>query len=52
MDAKCCLFCNHSMSGDAPDGTEVLVCFECYGHEGKEMIVGEDENCDNYDGML
>lgn len=49
MDTKCCLFCNHSMSGDAPDGTEVLVCFECEDYEGKEMIVGEDECCANFD---
>lgn len=49
MGDKCCLFCHRSMSGDAPDGTEVLVCFECEGYEGKEMIVGEDEYCGNYD---
>ena len=45
---KYCLFCCHSMSADAVDGTEVLVCFECNGFEGKEVIVGEDECCDNY----
>lgn len=41
-----CLFCVNSMSADAPDGTEVLVCFNCKGHEGKEMYV--DAACDNY----
>lgn len=45
---KYCLFCNHSMSADAPDGSQVLVCFECKGFEGKEIIVGEDECCENY----
>lgn len=43
-----CLYCNNSMSADAPDGSQVLVCFDCDGHEGKEMIVGEDEWCANY----
>ena len=43
-----CLFCNHSMSADAPDGSQVLVCFECEGYEGKEVIVGDDECCKNY----
>lgn len=46
----CCLSCRHSMSGDAPDGTQVLVCFDCKGYEGKEMIVGEEECCENYKG--
>lgn len=45
---KICLFCSCSMSSDAPDGSQVLVCFECAGHEGEEMIVGEDECCANY----
>ena len=45
-----CLYCNSSMSGDAPDGSQVLVCFDCAGHEGKEMIVGDDEYCTNYNG--
>lgn len=45
---KCCLFCSNSLSGDAPDGSQVLVCFECEGCEGKEMIVYEDECCNNY----
>lgn len=46
-----CLFCNSSMSSDAPDGSQVLVCFDCAGHEGKEMIVGDDEWCPNYNGI-
>lgn len=46
-----CLFCNSSMSSDAPDGSQVLVCFDCAGHEGKEMIVGDDEYCPNYNGI-
>lgn len=41
-----CLFCKHSMSGDAPDGSQVLVCFCCAGYEGKE--VQADEVCENY----
>ena len=45
-----CLYCNNSMSSDAPDGSQVLVCFECAGYEGKEMIVGDDEYCTNYNG--
>lgn len=48
MDNKYCLFCSHSMSADAIDGSEVLVCFNCKGYEGKEMIVADDEYCDNY----
>ena len=47
---RICLYCNSSMSGDAPDGSQVLVCFNCAGHEGKEMIVGDDECCPNYNG--
>jgi len=50
MKYKYCLFCVNSMSADAPDGTQVLVCFDCEGFEGKEMIVGEDECCNNYKG--
>ena len=45
---KYCLFCSHSMSADAMDGSQVLVCFNCKGYEGKEMQVGDDECCDNY----
>lgn len=41
-----CLFCKHSMSGDAPDGSQMLVCFCCAGYEGKE--VQADEVCENY----
>lgn len=41
-----CLFCRHSLSGDAPDGTQVLVCFCRAGYEGKEMYV--DDACENY----
>jgi hypothetical protein len=48
MDSKCCLFCSNSLSGDAPDDSQVLVCFECEGFEGKEIIVGDDEYCGNY----
>ena len=47
-----CLYCNNSMSSDAPDGSQVLVCFDCAGHEGKEMIVGDDEYCPNYNGIV
>lgn len=45
---KMCICCNHSMSGDAPDGSQVLVCFDRAGYEGKEMIVGCDVCCPNY----
>ena len=45
---KWCLFCANSMSADAPDGTQVLVCFNCHGMENKEIIVDEDGYCRNY----
>lgn len=48
MYDKWCLFCVHSLSGDAVDGSQVLVCFNCKGYEGKEMQVDEDECCENY----
>lgn len=48
MENKYCLFCVNSMSADAADGSMVLVCFDCKGYEGKEMIVGDDECCENY----
>lgn len=47
-----CLYCGNSMSSDAPDGSQVLVCFDCAGYEGKEMIVGDDEYCPNYNGIV
>ena len=43
---KECLFCVNSLSADAMDGTQVLVCFDCKGYEGKEMQV--NEVCENY----
>ena len=45
---KCCLYCQNSMSSDAMDGSEVLVCFDCEGYEGREMMVDEDGCCKNY----
>lgn len=48
MDYRCCLSCACSLSGDGPDGSQVLVCFNCAGYEGKEVIVGETEICENY----
>lgn len=48
MSKKCCLFCVNSLSADAMDGTQVLICCECKGHEGQEMQVEEDEYCDNF----
>lgn len=48
MENKYCLFCSNSMSGDAIDGSQVLVCFERKGFEGREIIVGDDECCENY----
>ena len=50
MSDQWCLFCGSSMSADAMDGSQVLVCFECEGHEGKEMQVDEDYCCKNYNG--
>lgn len=47
---KWCLFCVNSMSADAMDGSEVLVCFDCEGYEGKEMMVDDDGCCANYKG--
>ena len=47
-NTKMCLFCSCSMSGDAPDGSKVLVCFDKAGYEGKEVFVGEDECCENF----
>ena len=43
-----CLFCSRSVYGYAIDGSHVLTCFNLKGFEGKEMIVGEDECCENY----
>lgn len=45
---KCCLFCSNSLSGDAPDGSQVLVCFERAGYEGREMWVDEEDTCENF----
>lgn len=50
MAEKCCLFCVNSLSADAMDGSQVLVCFECAGFEGQDMQVDEDECCDNFKG--
>ena len=38
------------MYTDAMDGSQVLVCFDCDGYEGKEMQVDEDFCCENYNG--
>ena len=49
MNNKYCLFCVNSLSTDSIfDGSQILVCFDCEGHEGKEMIVDEEECCNNY----
>lgn len=48
MDYRCCLNCACSLSGDGPDDSQVLVCFNCAGHEGKEVIVRDTEICENY----
>ena len=50
MDERWCLFCKNSLSGDGMDGLPILVCFDCKGHEGREMIVDEDECCGNFKG--
>ena len=50
MCNKNCLFCVNSLSGDAPDGSQVLVCFMVEGREGAECYIYEDEaeRCKNY----
>ena len=50
MDERWCLFCKNSLPGDGMDGLPILVCFDCEGHEGREMIVDEDECCGNFKG--
>lgn len=45
---KYCMFCDNSMTAVAFDGSEVLVCFDCVGYEGREMIVNDDDGCANY----
>lgn len=50
MSNQYCLFCDSSISADAMDGSQVLVCFDCDGHEGKEMQVDDDGCCANYNG--
>ena len=50
MCKKNCLFCVNSLSGDAPDGTQALVCFNVPGHDGQERWVDKEEaeTCTNY----
>lgn len=50
MKERNCLFCVNSLSADAMDGSQVLVCFECKGHVGQEMQVDEEDCCENYKG--
>lgn len=45
---KYCSFCEHSIPAIGADGNEILVCFKRKGHEGKEIIIYEDECCGNY----
>jgi len=47
---KNCLFCVNSLSADAPDGSQVLCCFNVAGKEGAECYIYEDEaeTCENY----
>lgn len=47
VDLRDCLFCKKSMSEVALDGTEILICFDCKGYEGKG--VHADHPCDNYE---
>ena len=44
-----CLFCMKSVLADAADGTQILICFDCKGYEGKG--VHADHPCDNYEVM-
>lgn len=45
---KFCIHCGNSMSADAMDGSQVLVCFNQKGHEHTEMQVDELFSCENY----
>lgn len=49
VDSRDCMFCKKSLSEVALDGTEILVCFDCKGYEGKG--VHADHPCDNYEEM-
>lgn len=49
VDLRDCLFCKKSLSEVALDGTEILICFDCKGYEGKG--VHADHPCDNYEEM-
>lgn len=48
MENKYCLFCKNSMSADEENEFSVLICFDCKGYEGREMIVDDDGCCENY----
>ena len=45
---KKCLFCKNSLSADDENGSPVLVCFECSGHEGTKVQVAEESICKNF----
>lgn len=45
---KFCLYCGNSMSADAVDGSQVLVCFSQKGHEHTEMQVDDLFSCENF----
>lgn len=47
VDLRDCLCCKKSLSAVALDGTEILICFDCKGYEGKG--VHADHPCDNYE---
>ena len=49
VDLRDCMFCKKSMLEVALDGTEILICFDCKGYEGKG--VHADHPCDNYEEM-
>lgn len=43
-----CLFCKNSLSADDDNGSQVLVCFDCSGHEGEKVLVKEEGICPNF----
>lgn len=49
VDLRDCMFCKKSIPEVALDGTEILICFDCKGYEGKGVHV--DHPCDNYEEM-
>lgn len=49
-NGRYCIYCGNSCSADAPDGSQVLICFNAAGNEGRGKFVGDLDTCDNYNG--